>query len=83
MAPIHQYESLLENFHKSASQNLVEAISIAMANKLHNFDMDEEKNTTNSKEYLLYHNSSILLHLVLSCSSMTTLVELSFAHSTG
>ena len=60
MAPIHQYESLLDTFHTSASQSLLQAISIAMAN---NFD----KFATVKSEYGLEKNESGLSPKEIVC----------------
>ena len=60
MAPIHQYESLLDTFHTSASQSLLQAISIAMAN---NFD----KFATEKSEYGLRKNESVLSQKEIVC----------------
>lgn len=52
MAPIHLYESLLDTFHTSASPSLLQAISIAMANKFDKF-------ATGKSEYGLRKSESV------------------------
>ena len=61
MAPIHQYESLLDTFHTSASQSLLQAISIAMANNFDKFATEEKS------EYGLRKNESVLSQKEIVC----------------
>ena len=60
MAPIHQYESLLDTFHTSASPSLLQAISIAMANNLDKF-------ATEKSEYGLRINESVRSQKEIVC----------------
>ena len=50
MAPIHQYESLLDTFHTSASPSLLQAISIAMANNFDKLTKEKSESGLGPKE---------------------------------
>ena len=66
MASIHQYESLLDTFHTSASQSLLQAISIAMANNFDKFATGKSEYGLRKSEYFLSQMEIVCLRHIFS-----------------
>ena len=66
MAPIHQYESLLDTFHTFASQSLLQAISIAMANNFDKFATGKSEYGLRKSEFVLSQKEIVCLRHIFS-----------------